>query len=158
MRFHFEREKTQEVKRKHGVSLQEAQEIFDGAYLVDQKSGDPERFRAIGWRRGLLCSVILEVRHYAAGEFYHLVTAWKATKEEVQSLCRERLRKPRPPMRSRTWHRGARTFRPVALHDQPSLVATEPPAHPALTSQPGVVHPRPKRMAVTNVGSSRSSG
>jgi uncharacterized DUF497 family protein len=36
MRFEFDREKSREVKRKHGVSLQEAQEIFDQVYLVDQ--------------------------------------------------------------------------------------------------------------------------
>ncbi|HXM41457.1 MAG TPA: BrnT family toxin [Bryobacteraceae bacterium] len=87
MRFQFDGEKSREVKRKHGVSLLEAQEIFDQAYLADQKSDDPEQFRAIGWCRGLLCSVIFEVRHDAAGEFYHLVTAWKATKEEAQSYA-----------------------------------------------------------------------
>jgi uncharacterized DUF497 family protein len=65
--------------------LQEAQEIFDQAYLTDQKSDYPEQFRAIGWCRGFLCSVVFEVRHDAAGEFYHLVTAWKATKEETES-------------------------------------------------------------------------
>jgi uncharacterized DUF497 family protein len=85
MRFQSDGEKSREVKRKHGVSLQEAREIFDQSYLADQKSDDPEQFRAIGWCRGLLCSVIFEVRHDATGEFYHLVTAWKATNEEVQS-------------------------------------------------------------------------
>jgi uncharacterized DUF497 family protein len=85
MRFEFDREKSREVKRKHGVSLQEAQEIFDQVYLVDQKRDDPAQFRAIGWCRGLLYSVIFEVRHDAAGALYHLVTAWKATKEEEQS-------------------------------------------------------------------------
>jgi len=85
MRFQFDREKSREAKRKHGISLQEAQEIFDQAYLVDQKNDDPEQFRAIGWCRGLLCSVIFEIRHDTAGEVYHLITAWKATKEEVQS-------------------------------------------------------------------------
>lgn len=85
MRFQFDREKSREVKRKHGISLQEAQEIFDQAYLVDRKSDDPEQFRAIGWCRGLLCSVVFEVRHDAAGELYHLITAWNATKEEAQS-------------------------------------------------------------------------
>jgi uncharacterized DUF497 family protein len=79
------RDQSREVKRKHGVSLQEARETFDQAYLVDQKSDDPEQFRAIGWCRALLCSVIFEVRYDAAGEFCHLVTAWKATKEEAQS-------------------------------------------------------------------------
>jgi len=85
MRFQFDKEKSREVKQKHGISLQEAQEIFDQVYIVDQESDDPEQSRAIGWCRGLLCSVIFEVRHDAAGEFYLLVTAWKTTKEEAQS-------------------------------------------------------------------------
>jgi uncharacterized DUF497 family protein len=85
MRFQFDREKSREVQRKHGIGLQEALEVFDQAYLVDQKSDDPLQFRAIGWCGGLLCSVIFEVRYDTAGEFCHLITAWKATKEEIQS-------------------------------------------------------------------------
>jgi uncharacterized DUF497 family protein len=42
MRFEFDREKSRDVKRKHGVSLDEAQEIFDQVYLVDQKADDPD--------------------------------------------------------------------------------------------------------------------
>ena len=87
MRFDFERVKSREVKQKHGVSLKEAQEIFDQVYVVDQKSDSPEQFRAIGWCRGRLCSVIFEVRHDAEGECYHLVTAWKATSQEEQSYA-----------------------------------------------------------------------
>ena len=87
MRFEFEREKSRDVKRKHGVSLKEAQDVFDQAYLVDQKSDDPEQFRAIRWCRGRRCSVIFEIRHDSGGEFYHLVTAWKATSEEEQSYA-----------------------------------------------------------------------
>ena len=52
MRFEFDREKSWDVKRKHGVSLKEAQDIFDQVYLVDQKDDDPEQFRAIGWCGG----------------------------------------------------------------------------------------------------------
>ncbi|MGA2592031.1 MAG: BrnT family toxin [Bryobacteraceae bacterium] len=85
MRFDFDREKSRDVERKHGVSLDEAQEIFDQVYLVDQKNDDPEQFRAIGWCRSRLCSVIFEIRHDSEGEYYHLVTAWRATKEEEQS-------------------------------------------------------------------------
>ena len=80
MRFQFDADKNREVKRKHGVSLEEAQEIFDQVHLVDRKHDDPEQFRAIGWCKGCLCSVIFEIRHDAEGEYYHLVTAWKATK------------------------------------------------------------------------------
>jgi len=87
MRFEFDGSKSRDVKRKHGVSLTEAQEIFDQVYLVDQENDDPEQFRAIGWCRGRLCSVIFEIRHDAEGEYYHLVTAWKATKEEEQSYA-----------------------------------------------------------------------
>jgi len=85
MRFDFDREKNLEVKRKHGVSLKEAQEIFDQVYLVDRKSDDPEQSRAIGWCGGRLCSVIFEIRPDSEGEYCHLVTAWMATRQEEQS-------------------------------------------------------------------------
>ena len=88
MRFVFDGSKSRAVKQKHGLSLKEAQEIFDQAYLVDQKNDDPEQFRAIGWCRGRLCSVIFEIRRDADGEYYHLVTTWKATKEEEQSYAK----------------------------------------------------------------------
>jgi len=87
LRFAFDRAKSRAVKRKHGVSLIEAQEIFDQTYLIDQRNDDPEQYRAIGWCGGRLCAVIFEVRKDNQGEYYHLVTAWKATKEEEQSYA-----------------------------------------------------------------------
>ena len=87
MRFKFDRSKSQFVKRKHGISLEAAQEIFDQVYLVDQKSDDPDQFRAIGWCGDQLYSVIFEIRSDEDGEFYHLVTAWKATKEEEENYA-----------------------------------------------------------------------
>ena len=84
MRFDFDGEKSRKVKQKHDVSLREAQEIFDQAYIVDQKNDDPEQFRAIGWCGGKLCSVIFEIRRDNEDEYYHLITAWRATKEEQQ--------------------------------------------------------------------------
>lgn len=88
MRVHFDALKNSEVLRKHGVSLEEAREIFDQVYIVDAKNDDPEQFRAIGWSRGRFCSVIFEVRRDAAGEYY-LVTAWKATKQEVRAYAEQ---------------------------------------------------------------------
>jgi uncharacterized DUF497 family protein len=88
VRFKFDPSKSRAVKEKHGVSLKEAQEIFDQAYLVDRKSDDPQQFRAIGWCGARLCSVIFEIRGDADGEYYHLVTAWKATREEEQSYAK----------------------------------------------------------------------
>jgi uncharacterized DUF497 family protein len=86
-RFEDDRSKSRAVKRKHGVSLKQAQEIFDQAYLIDQKNDDPEQFRAIGWCGGRLCSVVFEIRHDAGGEYYHLVIAWRATQEEERSYA-----------------------------------------------------------------------
>ena len=89
MRLEFDESKSRAVKQKHGVSLREAREIFDQVYLVDQKNDDPEQFRAIGWSRSRMCSVIFEIRQDSDGEYYHLVTAWKATKQEVQAYAEQ---------------------------------------------------------------------
>ena len=34
-----------------------------------------------------LRSVIFEIKHDSEGEYYHLVTAWKATKQKEQSYA-----------------------------------------------------------------------
>ena len=87
MRFQFDVVKSREVKRKHGVSLEEATGIFDQAHLSDRKNDNPEPFRAIGWSGARLCSVIFEIRRDREGEFYHLITAWKATHQEEKALA-----------------------------------------------------------------------
>jgi uncharacterized DUF497 family protein len=85
MRLDFDPEESRDIRRKHGVSLEEAREIFDQVYVVDRKADDPVQFRAIGWSRSRLCSVIFEIRQDSESEYYRLVTAWKATKQEEQS-------------------------------------------------------------------------
>ncbi len=87
MRFEFDPDKSREVKRKHGVSLEEAQEIFDQTYIVNCKNDDPEQLRAIGWSRGRLLSVIFEMRADSEGEYCHLVTTWNATRQEQKSYA-----------------------------------------------------------------------
>lgn len=87
MRYEFDAKKNREVHLKHGVSLEEAQEIFEQVYIVDRKNDDPLQYRAIGWSRGRLCSVIFEIRRDAEGEYYYLITAWKATTPEEQSYA-----------------------------------------------------------------------
>lgn len=69
------------------MSADEAKEIFDQTFVLDQKKDDPEQFRAIGWCRGRLCSVIFEVRNDLEGEYYHLITAWKATTLEEKAYA-----------------------------------------------------------------------
>jgi uncharacterized DUF497 family protein len=87
VRLEFDPKKSREVERKHGVSLEDAQQIFDQAYLVDRRRDEPEQFRAIGFRGSRSCSVIFEIRHDAEGEFYHLVTGWVATGEEEREYA-----------------------------------------------------------------------
>lgn len=84
MRLHFDPRKSTQLRKnpKRGIGFEEAQEIFARPYYLDQRSDLPEQFRAIGWVGAMLYSLIFEVREDEEGEFYHLVTLWKATREE----------------------------------------------------------------------------
>ena len=84
MRFHFDPVKSLRLRKnpKRGIGFEEALEIFEGPYYQDRSSDDPEQVRAIGWAGRRLYTLIFEVREDDEGEFYHLVTLWKATREE----------------------------------------------------------------------------
>lgn len=86
MRFHFDLSKSERLRKnpKRGIGFEEAQEIFTRPYYQDQRSDLPEQYRAIGWVGQKLYSFIFEVREHDEGEFYHLVTLWKSTREERQ--------------------------------------------------------------------------
>ena len=90
MRFRFDKKKSSALRKnpKRGIGFEEAQEIFRHPYYLDQRLDRPEQFRAIGWVGGRLYSVILEIREDKDGEYCHLVTLWKATREE-QKLYEE---------------------------------------------------------------------
>ncbi len=91
MRFRFDARKSRRLRENpmRGVGFEEAQEIFSHPYYLDRRSDLPEQYRAIGWVGPKLCSLIFEVREDREGEYYHLVTLWKATREE-QQLYEER--------------------------------------------------------------------
>ena len=84
MRFGFDPSKSDQIRNnsRRGIGFEDAQEIFEHPYYEDCRSDDPEQYRAIGWVRGRLYSLIYEVREDVHGEYYHLVTLWKSTKEE----------------------------------------------------------------------------
>ena len=84
MRFRFSKAKSQSLRRnpRRGIGFEEAQEIFERPYYQDQRSDDPEQYRAIGWVKGRLFTVIFEIREDRLGEYYRLVTLWQATQQE----------------------------------------------------------------------------
>jgi len=84
MRFRFDPRKSKVLRAnpKRGIGFEEAQEIFSHPHYVDQRTEVPEQYRAIGWVGTRLYSVIFEIREDAKGEYFHLVTLWKATREE----------------------------------------------------------------------------
>jgi uncharacterized DUF497 family protein len=86
MRFHFDARKSRRlrVNPHRGIGFEEAQEIFAHPYYLDQRSDLPEQYRAIGWVGERLYSLIFEIREDDEGEFYHLVTLWKSTREEEE--------------------------------------------------------------------------
>ena len=84
MRFKFDKKKSEKLRNnpKRGIGFEEAQEIFQHPYYEDYRSDNPEQFRAIGWVKGKLYSVIYEMREDEEGEYYHPLTLWKATTQE----------------------------------------------------------------------------
>jgi uncharacterized DUF497 family protein len=84
MRFRFDPLKSGRLRTnpKRGIGFEEACEVFTRPYYLDQRSDLPEQYRAIGWVNDQLYTVIFEVREDSEGEFYHLVTLWKTTREE----------------------------------------------------------------------------
>jgi uncharacterized DUF497 family protein len=86
MRFHFDERKSKRPRAdaKRAIGFEEAEELFSHPYYLDRRSDLPEQYRAIGWVGDRLYSIIFEVREDEDGEFYHLVTLWRATKQERQ--------------------------------------------------------------------------
>jgi uncharacterized DUF497 family protein len=86
MRFHFDLRKSQRLRAnpRRGIGFEEAQDIFAHPYYLDQRLNLPAQHRAIGWVGERLYTVIFEIREDRDGDYYHLVTLWKATQEEQQ--------------------------------------------------------------------------
>jgi len=86
MRFHFDERKSRRLRAnpKRGIGFEEAQEVFSHPYYLDQRWDWSEQYRAIGWAGEQLYAVIFEVREDGEGEYYHLITLWKATKQEQE--------------------------------------------------------------------------
>jgi uncharacterized DUF497 family protein len=53
MRFDFDAQKSKRLRAnpKRGIGFEEAQEVFEQPYYLDQRSDMPEQYRAIGWVR-----------------------------------------------------------------------------------------------------------
>lgn len=84
MRFRFNKAKSESLRRnsRRGIGFEEAQQIFERPYYQDQRCDNPEQYRAIGWVQDRLFSLIFEVREDRLGEYYHLVTLWRASLQE----------------------------------------------------------------------------
>ena len=68
---------------RRGIGFEEVQELFRRPYFLDRRNDVPEQYLAIGWVGARLYSVVFEYREDGEGEFMHLVTLWKSTKEEI---------------------------------------------------------------------------
>lgn len=84
MRFKYDKRKSEALRRNpaRGIGFEEVQIVWDHPYYLDRRSDLPEQWRAIGWVDGRLFTVIYEERSDHQGEYLHLVTLWKSTKEE----------------------------------------------------------------------------
>lgn len=86
MRIQFDAGESQKLRAnaQRGIGFEEAREIFSHPYYLDHRSDLPEQFRAVGWVGDRLYSLIFEIREDREGEYYHLVTLWRATRAEQE--------------------------------------------------------------------------
>lgn len=86
VRVKFDISKSEKLRAnpKRGIGFEEAKQIFERPYYEDYRYDDPEQFRVIGWVKDKLYSLIYEIREDHEGEYYHFVTLWRSTKEEVK--------------------------------------------------------------------------
>jgi uncharacterized DUF497 family protein len=86
LRFRFDLRKSKRLRAnpKRGIGFEEARQLFSRPYWIDQRSDVPEQYVAIGWVGTKLYSVVFEIREDEEGEYLHLVTLWRSTKEEVR--------------------------------------------------------------------------
>jgi uncharacterized DUF497 family protein len=84
MRFKFDKHKSENLRRNRarGIGFEEVRKLWESPYYLDQRSEAPEQWRAIGWVEDRLYTVIYEERMDQDGEYLHLVTLWKSTREE----------------------------------------------------------------------------
>jgi uncharacterized DUF497 family protein len=84
MRFKFSFRKSATLRNNpaRGIGFEEVRELWEKPYYLDQRSELPEQWRAIGWVGNNLFTVIYEERVDQDGDYLHLVTLWKSTKEE----------------------------------------------------------------------------
>ena len=79
MRIKFDKKKSKQLRNdpRRKIGFEEAQELFDNVFIEDQ-----HQWRATGCVQGELYTIVYEERKDKDGEYYHLVTLWKATKIE----------------------------------------------------------------------------
>lgn len=84
MRFKWDSKKSEKLKRERGLGFEELQELFENQYHLSQKNDDPEQWRAIGWVKGKLVTLIYDEREDEEGIYYWFVTFWSTTKAESE--------------------------------------------------------------------------
>lgn len=84
MRIKFNKKKSAQLRNdpRRKIGFEEALELFDSVFIEDQHIDYPHQWRATGWVQGELYTVVYEDRKDKDGQYYHLVTLWKATKRE----------------------------------------------------------------------------
>lgn len=86
MRFRFDPKKSASLRANphRGIGFEEARSVFEGPHTVTPCSDIPEQYVAVGWVGDRMFSVVFEPRSDREGDYYWLVTLWRATKQEIE--------------------------------------------------------------------------
>jgi uncharacterized DUF497 family protein len=78
----WDKRKGTKLERDRGLGFELITELFDKPYYLSQKNDEPEQWRAIGWVKGRLVTLIYEEREDEEGVYYWFVTYWPSTTTE----------------------------------------------------------------------------
>ena len=82
MRISWDEPKRQKVLRDKGIDFAHMTELLYMPYIEDQRNGDPEQYRIVGFAESRLVTFIVEYRYDEYGEYIWVVTGWHSTQSE----------------------------------------------------------------------------
>ena len=89
VRLKWDLKKRQLVLKKRKIDFVELDALLDSPYVEDRRSDDPDQYRIVGLAGGRVLTFIVEYREDELGEFLQVVTAWKSTKQEINTYEQE---------------------------------------------------------------------
>lgn len=89
MKILWDEDKRHLVLKNREIDFAQLDQLLHLPYIEDHRNDNPEQYRIIGFAGGRLVTFIVEYRHDEEEEYFWVVTAWHATKQEQRAYEQE---------------------------------------------------------------------